>query len=136
MRGNKPTWVKFGLDLLQFDEVQELAHVLCVSRVEAAGYIALAVAMGMSMADDDGIIDHLSDKAIEDACGWEGMRGELINAFLKAGVFDGERDSDTNPMYIARSLWIEMAGDAIKKRTDSRKRQANKRAKDRANRQS
>ena len=103
-----------------------------ISQVEAAGYIALLVALGISKGDDEGQIDFLTTKAIEQACYWPGERGQLLKAFLACNVLSGERDSDTNPLHISAALWNTIAGKAIKNRKDARKRQAEKRERDKA----
>jgi hypothetical protein len=131
MRTNAPTWVKFGQELVQRDEVYSLAGCLGISIVEGAGYIALLCAMGEAQADDDGTIDHLTTKAIEDGCCWPpARRGELLEAFCESGVIQGERDSNTNPIHISPVLWDELAGDCIKRRVENRRRQQEKRARD------
>lgn len=128
MRTTKPTWVKFGTELLELDAVYALAGSMGISQVEAAGYIALVVAFAIANADDDGQIDYLTDKAIEKACYWTGERGALIDAFTQNGVFEGERDSDNNPLSIERGLWRAVAGKTIDERKAARKRKAKERA--------
>ena len=100
-----------------------------ISQVEAAGYVALLVAFAIAHADDDGQIDHLTDKTIETACYWTGERGALMNMFSISGVFSGERDSDEKPLSIERDLWRAVAGKTIDERNAARKRKAKERAK-------
>ncbi len=113
-------WVAFGPELLEHDSVLNLAGCMGISRTEAAGYIALAVAYAIKMADDTGRIDHLTDKAIENACYWDGVRGALVSEFCRACVFTGDRESDDLPLRIEPGLWRFLAGDAIKGREQSR----------------
>lgn len=129
MRTTKPTWVKFGTEFLELDAVYSLAGTLDVSQVEAAGYIALLIAFAIAHADDDGQIDHLTDKTIETACYWTGERGALMECFTLAGVLSGERDSDDEPLAIERGLWRAVAGKTIDERNAARKRKAKERAK-------
>ena len=124
MRTQKPTFAPYGPELIKCDEVKALAYLLEVRPVEAAGYVALVVAMGIAEADDFGLIDHLTDKTIEAACAWDGERGALVNAMCAAGVLSGERDSDTRPLRIASGLWDAMAGAVVRKRQASRERMA------------
>ena len=122
-------YVIFGPKLLELDEVYSLAGQLCISQVEAGGYIALVVALGIAQGDDDGQIDFLTTKAIETACYWTGERGLLLDSFLACGVLSGEHESDTNPLRISPPLWSTVAGAAIKKRKEARKRKREERAK-------
>lgn len=133
MRTTAQTWVKFGKELLELDAVYCLAGSLSISQVEAAGYIALVVAFAIAQADDEGQIDHLTDKAIETACYWPGERGELVKAFTDNGVFSGQRDSDSEPLQIAPDLWAKLAGKTIEDRKAARKRKAKQRANERLN---
>lgn len=128
VRTTKATWVKFGTELLELDAVYSLAGSTGMSQVEAAGYIALVVAFAIANADDEGVIDHMTDKAIETACYWTGERGTLVAAFLDAGVFDGERDSDVKPLCIEAGLWRSIAGKTIEERKAARKRKQKERA--------
>ena len=114
-------WVAFGPSVLELDAVLCLAGSLGVSQVEAAGYVALVVAYGIAMADDDGRIDHLTDKAIEQACYWEGERGCLVEHFIASNVLAGDRESDTSPLRIEPSLWDALAGKAMRGRETSRR---------------
>ena len=116
----KRQWVPFGPEVLELDAVLSLAGSMGISRVEAAGYVALAVAYGIAKADDDGRIDHLTDKAIETACYWDGPRGALVREFVRAYVFTGDRETDDNPLRIEPSLWVALAGKAMKGREASR----------------
>lgn len=134
MRTTADTFVKFNRALADLDEVQSLAACMGISRAEAMSYVALLVSMGVQRATDDGQIDFLTDKCIEDACVWEGVRGGLIAAFMESGVCMGERYSDTNPLYIAPNLWELLAGDTIKKREAARKRKQKQRENERLNR--
>lgn len=127
MRTKADTWVEYGRHLLELDEVYSLAGVLCVSQVEAAGYIALVVALGLADADDDGQVWHLTDKAIEKACYWTGERGALVTAFVESGVLFGDRDSDENPLRIAPGLWDDLAGKTLKERIQARERKRKQR---------
>ena len=122
-------YVIFGPSLLELDEVLQLACHMGISQVEAGGYIALVVALGIGQGDDEGQIDFLTTKAIEQACYWGGERGQLLNAFLACDVLSGERDSDTNPIRISTALWKTIAGPAIKKRIEARNRKRRERAK-------
>lgn len=133
MRTTKPTWVKFGPELLELEAVYSLAGEMSVSLVEAAGYIALVVAFAIANADDDGQIDFLTDKAIETACFWPGTRGALVTAFINSNVFSGERDSDNQPLSIEPGLWQKLAGQTIDGRKAARERKAKERAKEREN---
>jgi hypothetical protein len=128
MRTTKPTWVKFGPQLLELNAVSALAKSMSITQVEAGGYIALVVAYAIANADDDGNIDHLTDKSIETACYWTGERGELVRAFTENGVFSGERDSDLQPLSIEPELWRTVAGKTIDERRAARKRKAKERA--------
>lgn len=128
MRTTKPTWVRFGRELMELDAVYVLAGSMGISQVEAAGYIALAVSFAIASGDDDGQVDHMTDKAIENACYWTGERGALVAAFTANGVFSGERDSDTNPLSIEPGLWRAVAGKAIDERKAARERKAKERA--------
>lgn len=121
------TYVRYGSQLLELDEVYSLAGHMCISQVEAGGYIALVVALGIARANDDGNIDDLTTKAIEAACYWTGERGQLLDSFLACGVLTGERDSDTNPLRISPALWVTVAGSAIKQRKDARERKRRQR---------
>lgn len=134
MRTTAATWVKFGRELLELDEVYSLAGCMEISQVEAAGYIALLVAFALAHADDDGQIDHLTDKTIETGCYWDGERGELVAAFTSSGVLTGQRDSDSDPLAIAPSVWAALAGKAIAERAAARKRKAEERAREAAER--
>jgi hypothetical protein len=122
MRTTADTWVEYGRRLLERDEVYSLAGALYVSQVEAAGYIALLVALGLAEADDDGQVWHLTDKAIEMACYWTGERGALVAAFVACGILVGDRDSDDNPLRIMPGLWDDLAGKTLKQRILARKR--------------
>ena len=121
-------FVRFGATLLELDEVYSLAGSMGVSQVEAGGYIALVVALGIARADDNGIIDDLTTRAIEKACYWDGERGELLEHFLTCNVLAGERDNDTNPLRISPALWSTLAGAAVKQRKAARERKRNERA--------
>lgn len=127
MRTTAATWVRYGRELLELDAVYSLAGSMGISQVEAAGYIALVVAFAIANADDDGQIDHLTDKAIETACYWQGERGALVEMFRYAGVLSGERDSDTEPLAIEPSLWVAVAGKTIEERKNARKRKQKER---------
>ena len=133
MRTTEETFVKFKQSLSDVDEVKSLAACMGISRAEAMAYVALLVAMGVKRATDDGQIDFLTDKCIEDACVWEGERGELVAAFIASGVCMGERYSDTNPLYISPVLWEMLASETIKKREAARIRKRNERANKRLN---
>lgn len=117
---DKRQWVAFGPAVMELDVVLSLAGTLGVSRVEAAGYIALAVAYGISKAEDDGVIWHLTDRAIENACYWDGPRGTLVKSLTDCYVFVGDREDDDNPLRIEPSLWQMLAGKAIKERQRKR----------------
>lgn len=133
MRTTAATWVKFGAELCELDAVYSLAGSMAISQVEAAGYIALAVAFAIAAGDDDGQIDHLTDKAIERACYWTGERGALVTAFIENGVLSGRRDSDTKPLSIEPGLWETLGGESIRKRKQSRERMQRKRDRDKLN---
>lgn len=127
MRTKADTWVEYGRRLLELDEVYSLAGTLNITQVEAAGYIALVVALGLADADDDGQVDHLTDKAIEKACYWTGERGALVAAFVESGVLCGDRDSDDSPLRISPGLWDVLAGKTLKQRIQARKRKQDER---------
>lgn len=127
MRTKADTWVEYGRRLLELDEVYSLAGTLNITQVEAAGYIALVVALGLADADDDGQVDHLTDKAIEKACYWTGERGALVAAFVESGVLYGDRDSDDSPLRISPGLWDVLAGKTLKQRIQARKRKQDER---------
>lgn len=110
------------------DAVLILAGGMEIPQVEAAGYIALVVSFAIEKAYDNGIVDHLTDKAIERACFWGGNKGELVQAFTEFGIFVGERDSDENPLRIEPGLWEALAGKVIKQRIDSRRRKEKQRS--------
>lgn len=128
MRTTKPTWCEYGRRLLEFDEVHSLAGRLETSQVEAAGFIALLVALGLAEADDDGQVWHLTDKAIERACYWTGERGALVAAFIACGVLVGDRESDDRPLRISPTIWDDLAGETMKQRVQARARKRKERA--------
>lgn len=125
---------KFDLRLITDMHVKALARHMSISIVEAAGYVALLVNVGISKATDGGELD-ISARRIETACRWEGVPGALFDAFLCTDILIGERDDDDNPLRFNPSIWRDFAFDAIKKRADARDRQAKKRARDKAARQ-
>ena len=102
--------------------IRNLAEVMSISTVEAGAYIALLLAYGFGFADDNGIVDHLTDKSIERACMWEGERGALIQCFQAAGVLTGDREDDDNPLQINDWLWVSYGAKVVKGREDARKR--------------
>lgn len=114
-------WVAFGPEVMELDVVLCLAGRMGISRVEAAGYVALAVAYGIARGEDDGVIWHLTDKAIEDACYWDGPRGELVQGLTDSYVFVGDREDDNNKLRIEPGLWQMLAGKAIQGRERKRK---------------
>lgn len=131
----KPSaFCKFGVQIVTDKYVKALAKAMSISVVEAAGYVALLVDVGISKAEDNGELD-VSARRIEDACMWGGEAGELFNAFKWTAILIGERDDDSNPLRFNPDVWRDYAFDAVKKRDDARERQARKREKDRAARQ-
>lgn len=121
------TYALYGPKLLELDETYALAGCLGTNLVEAGGYIALVIAFGILGADDSGIIDGFTNKAIETACYWTGERGALIESFLVCNVLTGEHESDENPLRIAPALWATVAGKAIEKRIQARERKQKER---------
>ena len=132
MKAETKVWLRFNKALIENDYVLSLAGCMSCSQVEAAGYVALVVAFGLSFADDNGTIDHLTDHSIERACYWDGEPGELIRLFTESGIFVGERDSDTNPLAISPDVWHGLGGEVLAGREAARKRKAEQRARDRA----
>ena len=131
----KPSaFCKFGLQIVNDKFVKALARAMQISVVEAAGYVALLVDVGISKAEDNGELD-ISARRIEDACMWTGEAGELFKAFKWTAILIGDRDDNTNPLRFNPDVWRDFAYDAIKQRMEARKRQANKRERDRAARQ-
>lgn len=131
----KPSaFCKFGIQLVNDKFVGALAKAMQISVVEAAGYVALLVDVGISKAEDNGELD-VSIKRIEDACMWDGVSGELFKAFRWTGILIGDRDDDENPLRFNPHVWRDFAYDAIKQRIEARKRQANKRERDKAAKQ-
>lgn len=125
---------RFGVKIVEDKLVKALARNLEISAVEAAGYVALLVGVGISCATDGGELD-LSARRIEDACRWEGMTGELFNAFRFVAILIGDRDDAADPLRFNPNIWRDYAFDAIKQRTNARRRQADKRERDRAAKQ-
>lgn len=124
MRTTKETWVKFMPSRTEMDETLNLSACLEISRVEAAAYIALLVAFGIKYCSDDGDgIGTFADKTIEDACVWEGVRGQLVQAFIASGILMGDRESDDDSLRISPVVWQALAGDAIEKRHGNAERQ-------------
>ena len=122
---------KFDLQLVNDKHVKRLAAAMSISIVEAAGYVALLVAVGISKAEDNGELD-MPVRRIETACLWDGEAGELFNAFKRAAILLGERDDTKNPLRFNPDVWRDFAYDAIKKRESARIRQAHKRERDKA----
>ena len=76
------------------------------------------------ISKDDGTIEHLNPSEIERYCLWEGERGQLINAFISAGVLTD------NPLRIAYDgLWETYFVNGLRaKRTAATERKRNSRA--------
>ena len=106
--------------------VSRLAETMAISQAEAAAYIAflMAYAFVFGNAEDDGTIEHLNPSEIERYCLWEGERGQLIIAFISAGVLTD------NPLQIAYDgLWETYFVNGLRaKRTAATERKRNSRA--------
>lgn len=116
------TWWKFDLAMCKLPEIAELADLLQLPTVAAAGFTALLYAWGISNADDDGDISRYTHKAIETACGWGGNRGDLLRAFHSSGVIFGDLDGedDNAPLTIAK--WQELTAEIRTQRDQTRQR--------------
>ena len=121
-------WVPFDIDLVEHDYVFALAGMMDSSPVEAAGYVALLVSYGLTLPNDVGCVDDVTDKAIEKACCWMGERGELVRAFCVSGILQGSRDDDAHPLTICPALWQLLASKALKQREKWRKDKRNQRS--------
>ncbi len=117
------TFARFNVDFVQMDCVARLADCMQVSRMEAAGYIALLVAFGIKRADIHGNINDFTPRTIENACLWPSeRRGELVCAFQTVGILRGELDSDDFPLTIASELWDAQAAATAMSRENDRNR--------------
>ena len=120
-------WVPYGPGLVDHDYSLTLAGELGISPVEAAGYIALLVARALRLQNDIGLVDDLTDRAIEKACYWTGERGALVKAFCRAGVLQGVRDDDTHPLTICPEIWKLLADRILRNRSKWRRDKRNQR---------
>lgn len=116
------TWWKFDLDMCKLPEIAELADQLQLPAVAAAGYTALLYAWGISNAGDDGDISRYTHKAIETACGWEGTRGDLLNAFHASGIIYGDLDGEDDDAPLTIANWFDLMTDIRTQRDQTRQR--------------
>lgn len=108
--------------MCKLPEIAELADLLQLPTVAAAGFTALLYAWGISNAGDDGDISRYTHKAIETACGWEGNRGDLLRAFHASGVIFGDLDGEDDDAPLMIANWPELMAEIRTQRDQTRQR--------------
>lgn len=119
----KTVFWKFSKDFCMRMEILKLSTLLEIPAYAAGALVALLYGWGTGNADDNGSINDFTEKAIEDACMWDGKRGALVTALHAAGILSGDKENraDENPPCI--EAWNIVAEEILRSRCASRKRQ-------------
>lgn len=119
----KTVFWKFSKDFCMRMEILKLSTLLEIPAYAAGALVALLYGWGTGNADDNGSINDFTEKAIEDACMWDGKRGALVTALHAAGILSGDKENraDENPLCI--ESWNMVAEEILRSRCASRKRQ-------------
>jgi len=111
-------WIESHQTLGQHPKTRKLARILNVSLPTAVGYLHYLWWWAMDYAQD-GDLSRFEPEDIADAALWEGEAKSFIDALIKAGFLDLDKD---NNLLIIHD-WDEYAGRLIEKKKANRERQ-------------